>query len=306
MKLSVDVKDKFQPDPFIFEDEGRFYMYVTGYTGVHLYTAYEITGMWHYEGIIAQKENTANYWAPSVIKYQGKYYMYVSYDTNGEFQEYMHVLTSDSPMGPFGNPVRLYDEFSIDSHVVETKDGLFLWYAKNSTDCERVGTRICVDKLINPTTPAGNPVEKVVPTFDEERFIPQCTETLKWHTIEGPCWFSEGQWQYVMYSAGCYQDDTYHIGYSCAKTCETDLTKVEYIKNTKDNKFSPVIIKNEFEEGTGHHSVIKHNGQYYAIYHGRDYNGDPTVPSEDRRNMRICKLHVADGVITAERYEDHL
>ena len=29
MRLSVDAKDKFQPDPFIFADDGRFYIYVT-------------------------------------------------------------------------------------------------------------------------------------------------------------------------------------------------------------------------------------------------------------------------------------
>ena len=81
---------------------------------------------------------------------------------------------------------------------------------------------------------------------------------------------------------------------------------MEYIKNTDNKNFAPVIIKNEFEEGTGHHSVIKYKGEYYAIYHGRDYEENPTEESENRRNMRICKLYVKDGVITAERYEDHI
>jgi len=306
MKLTVDVKDMVQADPFIFEDKGKLYIYVTGYPGVRLYTSDTLLGTWHYEGVVAQKENTFNYWAPSVIKYGDKYYMYVSYDEGEEFHEYMYVLTSDSPMGPFENPVKLYDEFSIDSHVVETEEGLFLWYAKNSYEGDRIGTRVFVDKLTDPLTPAGNPVEKIVPTFDEEIFTPQYTEDCKWHTIEGPFWFKEGDWQYVMYSAGCYKDDTYHIGYSYAKSDEADLTKVEYIKNTDNAKFAPVIIKNEFEEGTGHHSVIKYNGEYYAIYHGRDYVESSDVESENRRDMRICKLHVKDGVVTAERYEDHI
>ena len=306
MKLTTDVKDKVQADPFIFEDEGKLYIYVTGYLGVHLYTSDSLLGTWHYEGIVAQRENTFNYWAPSVIKYGDKYYMYVSYDEGEEFQEYMYVLTSMSPVGPFENPVKLYDEFSIDSHVVETEEGLFLWYAKNSYEGDRIGTRVFVDKLTDPITPAGNPVEKIVPTFDEEIFTPQYTEDNKWHTIEGPFWFKEGDWQYVMYSAGCYKDDTYHIGYSYAKSDEADLTKVEYIKNTDNEKFAPVIIKNEFEEGTGHHSVIKYKGEYYAVYHGRDYVECSDVESENRRDMRICKLYVKDGVITAERYEEHI
>ena len=306
MKLITDVKDMVQADPFIFDDGGKLYIYVTGHKGVGLYTSDKLLDTWYYEGIVAQKENTFNYWAPSVIKYGDKYYMYVSYDVGAEFEEYMYVLSADSPMGPFENPVRLYDEFSIDSHVVETKEGLFLWYAKNIYDGERIGTRVFVDKLLDPVTPAGNPKEKIVPTFDEEIFTPQYTKDYRWHTIEGPFWFKEGDWQYVMYSAGCYKDDTYHIGYSCAKSSEEDLTKVEYIKNTDNNRFAPIIIKNEFEEGTGHHSVIKYEGEYYAIYHGRDYEENPVVNSENRRNMRICKLNVNNGTITAERYQEHI
>jgi len=65
-----------------------------------------------------------------------------------------------------------------------------------------------------------------------------------------------------------------------------------------DGAFDPVLIKNDFEEGTGHHSVIKYKGQYYAIYHGRD------LVSGARRTARVCKLHVIDGLITAERYEN--
>ena len=64
------------------------------------------------------------------------------------------------------------------------------------------------------------------------------------------------------------------------------------------------MIKNEFEEGTGHHSVIKYDGQYYAIYHGRDYKTETDTDYVERRTARICKLHVKDGIITAERYPD--
>ena len=137
----------------------------------------------------------------------------------------------------------------------------------------------------------------------EERFTQQCTPERNWYTVEGGFYFKEGDWHYIMYSAGCYQDDTYHIGYAAAKTTETDITKIKFIKSTKNGEFNPVIIKNEFEEGTGHHSVIKYNGEYYAIYHGRDYVKNSGEYSE-RRTARVCKLNVSDGVITAERFED--
>jgi hypothetical protein len=99
-----------------------------------------------------------------------------------------------------------------------------------------------------------------------------------------------------MYSGGCYQNDTYHIGYAIAKTEETDLTKITFEKVTgKNGSFDPVLFQTEEEEGVGHHSVIKWQGDYYAIYHGRDRIDGAF------RTARVCRLIVKDGVITAER-----
>ena len=76
-------------------------------------------------------------------------------------------------------------------------------------------------------------------------------------------------------------------------------------KHTKDGAFDPVMIKNGFEEGVGHHSVLKLNGQYYAVYHGRDLTAGEEDPA-DRRTARICRLTVRDGIITAERFSDRV
>lgn len=306
MKLKFNVFGKTQPDPFIFEDGDKLYLYASGVgdaKGVEVYSSDDLFGIWRYEGLAVENGNgRRHYWAPSVIKHEGKYYMYVSFWEGDNF-EFMHVLTADSPLGPFGNAVRLYDRFSIDSHAVKTDEGLFLWYAENNTKPERIGTRVFVDKLIDPVTPANICREMIVPTMDQEIFTKLWREDNNWHTIEGPFWFREGDWQYVMYSGGCYQDDTYHIGYAAAKTNEQDLTKIDFVKHTKDGAFDPVIIKNEWEEGTGHHSVIKYKGEYYAIYHARDYDLQHLM---EARTARICKLHVADGIITAEPYERHI
>lgn len=297
MKLQFDVLGKNQPDPFIFEDEGRYYLYVTAVPGIEAYSADDIFGEWKYEGIVTKLDGEGyECWAPSIIKYEGTYYLYFSF-IRGEEREFLYVTSAQSPLGPFGNEKKLYDYFSIDSHVVKTDKGLYLWYAKNSTEGERIGTRVFVDRLLDPVTPAGDPQEKIVPTFDEEIYTPSYREDFKWHTIEGPFWFQEGAWQYVMYSGGCYQDDTYHIGYAAAKTAEGDLTKVTYTKATKEGVFHPVLIKNAVEEGTGHHSVIKCGDTYYAIYHARDYDAPR---NQEARTARVCKLIVENGTITAE------
>ena len=307
MKLKFDVQGRTQPDPFIFEDNGRFYLYVTAHDGVEAYEADSLPGLWHFRGIAASFEGKENYWAPSVLKYEGKYYMYVSCSWPGAF-EHMHVAAADSPLGPFTDEKELYDHFSIDSHVVETEAGLFLWYARDNLAAEngKVGTRVYIDRLIDPYTPEYQSREVIIPEFDEEKFTPQCTPERDWYTIEGAFWFQEGGWQYVMYSGGCYQDDTYHIGYAAAKSDEADLKKVDFVKHTAGGGFAPVLIKNEFEEGTGHHSVIRWQGEYYAVYHGRDWRKNSSGGYEEARTARICRLHVSDGQITAERYEDHL
>lgn len=309
MKLIFDRTDKYQPDPFIFEDEGKFYIYVTNNgepNGVEAYSADSLLGPYRYEGAVTAFKDATDYWAPAVIKIDGVYYMYVSCVKGDKF-EHMHVAKSESPLGPFTDEKMLYDRFSIDAHMVKTEAGLFLFYAENNTDCPngRIGTRVFVDRFLDPYTPANQPRELITPDFDEEIFTPSYREDNRWHTVEGPFYFREGEYQYLMYSGGCFQDETYHVGYAVAKSDEEDLTKVNFVKHTNGDRFAPVLIKNEYEEGTGHHSVIKHEGKYYAIYHARDYMYRENGLIE-ARDARICRLHVADGIITAERYKDHV
>jgi hypothetical protein len=52
--------------------------------------------------------------------------------------------------------------------------------------------------------------------------------------------------------------------------------------------------------------MIKEDGQWYAIYHARDYGDAAATNSFDARNARICKMTVEDGVITAHRSKDHI
>ena len=182
-----------------------------------------------------------------------------------------------------------------------------IFYSTNRFEGERVGTYIVVDKLTDPFHAAGNPVTVVEPTLDEDIFErDRYKKGQHWHTIEGAFYFKEGDWQYVMYSGNCYEQPTYYVGYARAKTSETDLTKIKFEKYPDDKTYSPVLSANDFEEGTGHHSMIKEDGQWYAVYHARDYDDGLGASAFDARNARICKLNVKDGIITAERYKDHI
>ncbi len=301
MKFQFDVDGKSHADPFIFEDAGKYYLYVTANEGVEAYSADSPDGIWHYEGVVCKIDGAVQYWAPCIIRIGKIYYLYFSCARPGMFQ-YLHAAASTSPLGPFGLPCRLFDRFTIDAHVVQTEAGLFLFYAEDNRDVERFGTRVFVDRLIDPFTPAGIRREILVPTMDEEIFARNREgDGRDWHTLEGPFWFFEDGWQYLMYSGGCFLNDSYHIGYAAAKTDEPDLTRVDFIKHTADGKFDPVLFRDDIEEGVGHHSVIRIDGQYYAVYHGRDRIRDERVDSAEARTARICRLHVKDGLITAEK-----
>ena len=300
MKFKFDVEGRSQADPFIFEDQGKFYLYVTGDKGVEAYVGESLDGIWKYQGEICAFEGCSGFWAPSIIKYEGMYYIYTSCN-EGEFSEYMMVMSSENPLGPFGNRKVLYDRFSIDSHIVQTGAGLFLFYAEDNKDGDKIGTRIYVDKMLDPYTPAGICKEILTPDFREEIFqLNRFGDGRDWYTLEGPFWFRKGEYQYLMYSAGCFMDDTYHLGYAVAKTDEEDLTKVNWTKHTLDGRFDPVMMKNEYEEGTGHNSVIKIEDQYYVVYHARDYEKDGN-PHWKCRSGRFCPMQVEDGVLILNR-----
>ena len=302
-----------QADPYILKAGGRYYIYVTGHDGVYAYHSDNLFDGWEFFGKVMTVEGEKEFWAPSVIELDGKFYMYVSFECfsdkpdKGGHRQAMHVATADNPLGPFENAKQILHPFSIDSHIVKNEAGLFLFYSSNRFEGERIGTCIYVDKMLDPFTPEGNPVLVLEPTLDEDIFrFDRYKKGQHWHTIEGAFYFREGDWQYLMYSGNCYEKPTYYIGYARAKTDETDLTKIKFKKYPDDKTYHPVIKANEFEEGTGHHSLIKEDGQWYAVYHARDYEDKLGASVFDARNARICKLKVDDGIITAERYENHI
>ena len=80
MKLTFNVQNRTQPDPFIFEDNDKLYLYVTAIDGVQAYSADDLFSEWKFEGTVCSIEGCNEYWAPSIIKYEGRYYLYYVLD----------------------------------------------------------------------------------------------------------------------------------------------------------------------------------------------------------------------------------
>ena len=310
MKLIKDREGQYpsQPDPYVLRvSDGRFYMYVTGVDGVHAYVSDHLFEGYRDIGIVFSKKGCKEFWAPSVIELEGKYYMYVSFMPDGEDDVHlqtMHVAVSDKPEGPFSEPRKLIEPFSIDSHVVKNESGLFIFYSVNDYEAERAGTYIVLDRLLDPFTVEGKPVAVVRPTLDEEIFMKnRFRKGQHWHTLEGAFYFREGDYHYILYSGNCYETEYYYIGYAVAKTDETDLTKITFKKYPDESTYRPLISANDFESGTGHNSLVKENGEYFVIYHGRD-NDENWREMGECRTARICRLKVDGEKLTAERFAD--
>jgi beta-xylosidase len=307
MKLirSNDINSKkYQADPYIFYDDGAYYLYCTGVDGVHCYKSDKLQDFVHL-GIVCSEDDCKQYWAPCVEKIDGRFYMYYSSmkkDSDDVHTQQLRVAVSDSPKGPFVFQNMIAEPFSIDADIAFTGNGAYLFYSVNKYEGERVGTRIVIDRMLSPTCLEGKAHEAVVPTLDEEIF---CRDRFKkgehWHTIEGANFFSEGDWHYLLFSGNCYQNNNYYVGYSRAKSDTGNLMDVEFAKYPDDETYLPLLSSDGVELGTGHNSTVKIDDQWYIVYHGRDASDDL---SEECRTARIAKLLVEDGVLRVEKISD--
>lgn len=295
-----------QADPYILEENGIFYIFTSAqgdYKGVHCYKSNSLVSDYTYIGLVFSLPGHKEYWAPSVIKVNDEFYMYVSTQKDEEddcHKQTMCVAKSKKIDGPYEFIKNLIEPFSIDSHPVINKSGQYLFYSVNDYESSKAGTRIVVDKMLSPTQMANNPKVVVSPSIKEEIFQKdRFKKGQDWYTIEGACYFYEDGYHYLLYSANCYQNEYYFVGYSVSDDKTEDLTKINFKKYPDDNTYQPLLAKNNFESGTGHNSVIKYHGQWYIVYHGRELTGNDV--DYDNRNMRIAKLNVNKGVLTVER-----
>lgn len=292
-----------QGDPYIFKANSKYYLYVTGIKGVETFVSDRLLAGWNYLGRTLTEPNRKEFWAPCIIERDGAYFMYYSSIPEEEddvHKQAVRVAVSASPEGPFVYQKTVLPAFSIDPHVVKSGKDYYIFYSVNDAEAERAGTYIVVDKLTDMYTVEGNPVPVVVPTLDEEIFMyDRFRKGQNWHTIEGAFYFRKGDDHYVTYSGNCYQNEKYFLGYAYAHGDENDLRKLKFEKQPNKNVYAPLVCRNEFEEGTGHNSVIEEDGNFYIVYHARDLSCDKSLP--DCRTARICPLSVNGSCLKAER-----
>ena len=216
-------------------------------------------------------------WAPSVVKKDGRYYLFFSGNDvhEGEVGG-IGVAVSDSPEGPFedllGKPLIpdiVGGAQPIDQFVFcDPSSGRWLMYYGGWQHCNLV-------RLSDDFT-------SLVP-FDDGEIYKEVTPE---NYVEGPFMLYKDGKYYFMWSEGGWRTDSYRVAYAIA-----------------DSPFGPffreeVILKTDPEVGTGagHHSVVRDpsSGEYLIVYH-RHPLGDS---DGDHRVVCIDTLHFSsDGRI---------
>ena len=147
---SPQVDTNTNPDPYMIFHDGWYYCYTTGHHGVNVLRSQDIESFEHM-GFALSVPGQISYWAPAVICYKGRFYMYYSSMLEGEDDahlEFLKVAVADNPLGPFEYEKTLFNYFSIDADVIEKNGELHLFYAANDTSGDKIGTMVMIDKLV--------------------------------------------------------------------------------------------------------------------------------------------------------------
>ena len=277
-------------DPFILKVGDSYYLYATSVpkSGFKVWKSDNLVD-WIEVGLAydhrSQASNwaTGDFWAPEVVRYQGKYIMTFS-ARNRQGSLRISVAAADQPEGPFiDQTTDLIPEKGsyIDAHIL-IDDGIpYLYYVKDNYENVIAGTHVShiyvrrmTDDLLGVT--ADEPTLLLKP--DQAWESPH--DDYQWN--EGPFVLKQNGQYYLMYSANYFASHDYAIGYAVSDSPTGPFEKSEN---------NPVLAKNLDIgiSGPGHNSVIKgfDNKTLYVVYH---IHTDPVHPSGDRR-MAIDRLY---------------
>ncbi|MCX7985887.1 MAG: family 43 glycosylhydrolase [Bacteroidales bacterium] len=231
-------------DPYILKYRGVYYLYSStkdGYVGIKVYSSRDLIS-WQYRGFCTQEPITKTAYAPEVVYWNGKFYMYTSPAGNGHY-----VLMADNPLGPFSQATNNFGH-SIDGSVFIDDDEQWYFYHAGST--------IQGCRMSSPTI-IGNAVSMGV--------------TIANGWTEGPCVFKRNGIYYMIYTGNHVWSKGYRINYALNKTSPFSIF-------TPDDNQNPILLNSEGSwYGLGHGSVFigPDLDSYYIVYHNFGPEGVP-------------------------------
>lgn len=281
-------------DPFMLKiSDNEYYMYCTS-SGDGFY-CWKSTDMvnWEKLELCYSKDNENawginSFWAPEVVSYENKYYMfYTARDNSGTLK--IGLAISDSPAGPFidyENKPFLNPRFAvIDANVLIDDDGSkYLYFVRdcstNIVDAfntsQIYGVKLSDDML----SIDGTPALLTTPEQDWE------TKSGSYRWNEGPEIIKHNDTYYLSYSANYYASSDYSLGYATSDSPLGPFTKPEN---------NPILTSVGLPDvsGPGHHSFVisPDDTELWIAYHSHT---DVKNPSGDRM-VNIARAGFTDN-----------
>lgn len=275
-------------DPVILLEDNVYYMYTTccGGRPFHVYTSLDcktFTDMGeclHIEDTFADRD----IWAPEVIKYQGKFYMFYSGRSDSDGLMHVQIAVSNFPLGPFkdlaAEPIIKIDgKSTIDAHCYIEDDEKYLFFSMD-----------CSTNIINGIHTSQIYAVKLSSDFKSTvgDYVFISTPDAKYEELSGPHWrWNEGPFilknngkYFMTYSSNCYNSLYYCVGCSVSDNIMGPYKKQEE---------KPILeyIENEIS-GPGHNAFfIDKDGKLKCVFHIHD---DYNAPSGNRTAC-ICDAY---------------
>lgn len=242
-------------DPYILKFNGTYYLYVStvdDQTGVKVWSSTNLVD-WTYRGLCTTEAVTKAAYAPEVVYWNGKFYMYTSPGGGGHY-----VLASDSPTGPFtvqtGNL-----GMGIDGNVFIDDDGKWYFYG---TGAETIVAR----PMPTPTTFGA----------------PAATGLSMAGWTEGSTLLKRNGKYYMTYTGNHVWSTAYRVNYATSLSPTTG-----WVPAAGQN---PVLIDTEGANvGLGHNGMVQGPDldSDYIVYHSHASGGNAVYPGRKMNMDRV-------------------
>jgi hypothetical protein len=204
-----------------------------------------------------------HYWAPDVVKRDGRYYLYFSRPV------VLYGAVSDTPIGPW-SPLGGGDGLVVPNHLV--KDVITL---DGQVFADKRGDLFMYWGTWGIYANSGSAVGKLNPDMKSFSSLGKIPNTQIKDFFEAPFMLERDGLYYFMYSSGSCHDSTYRVQYA--------------VGNSPDGEFkmgpnNPILATTAdgTVDGPGHHSMLQEGDAYYMIYHRHDL---PFTPNGMTRQL---------------------
>jgi beta-xylosidase len=298
-------------DPFVLKDsDGTYYCYVTG-GGYPCFSSVDLVN-WRYVRNVfpaaGRKWATGGFWAPEAVKVNSTYYLIYCAST-GDGPKRIGIASSTSPTGPFvdlsNKPlIDLGEKGCIDPHILIDDDNriyCYYSYAMSTNYVPELGksrSEIFVVEL----------APDLSETTGDHTLLFYPTQAWEFKSSAGNYW-NEGAevikhngTYYLMYSANCYCNSDYAMGYATSSSPTGPFVK--YANN-------PILSNAGVAarvSGPGHHSVTTSpdGTELICVYHSHAdlaaKGGYRMVNIDRMRFLPNGALSVVGPSYTAQKY----